>query len=116
MANTGPHSGGSQIFINMSDNLVLDWWVHPETKRHPVFGVIVEGFEAVIAIEQARKVDGMPVAPIKILSCCMAMEDADAKQKREEEKLKTDAEKKEEPKKKEEESAVNGPDAPLPFL
>ena len=48
MANTGqPNTGGSQFFINLVDNVYLDW-DNPRTPyAHPVFGEIVEGMDVV---------------------------------------------------------------------
>jgi peptidylprolyl isomerase len=45
MANAGPNTGGSQFFINVVDNLRLD-------RKHPVFGKVVRGMEAVDAISR----------------------------------------------------------------
>jgi peptidylprolyl isomerase len=45
MANAGPNTGGSQFFINVVDNLRLD-------TKHPVFGRVVSGMEAVDAISR----------------------------------------------------------------
>ena len=51
MANSGPNSGSSQFFINVKDNLGLDWNnnMQPNSK-HPVFGKIVEGMDIIDAI------------------------------------------------------------------
>ncbi len=45
MANAGPNTGGSQFFINVVDNNFLDG-------KHPVFGRVVEGQEAVDKISE----------------------------------------------------------------
>jgi len=51
MANVGqPNSGGSQFFINVNDNLGLDFDKQPLTSKHPVFGRVVEGMDVVDAI------------------------------------------------------------------
>lgn len=51
MANTGqPNSGGSQFFINLGDNIGLDYDKEPRTSRHPVFGTVVSGMDVVDAI------------------------------------------------------------------
>jgi peptidylprolyl isomerase len=47
MANSGPDSGGSQFFINLVDNNVLD-------EIHPVFGQVVEGMDVVDAIGKVK--------------------------------------------------------------
>lgn len=74
MANTGPHSGGSQIFINTVDNPQLDWFTFPETKQHPVFGKVIEGFEVISTIEKVRVVDEIPIDPIKVTSMSIVYE------------------------------------------
>ena len=59
MANTGaPNSSGSQFFINLIDNYVLDFNKEPLTSKHPVFGKVIEGFETIdkIAISQNGEV------------------------------------------------------------
>ncbi len=51
MANTGqPNSGGSQFFINLVDNVSLDFDKEPIQSKHPVFGAVVEGLDIVDAI------------------------------------------------------------------
>ncbi|OIO32240.1 MAG: peptidylprolyl isomerase [Candidatus Yonathbacteria bacterium CG_4_10_14_3_um_filter_47_65] len=47
MANAGPNSGGSQFFINMADNILLDWDKEPFTSKHPVFGRVISGMDVV---------------------------------------------------------------------
>jgi cyclophilin family peptidyl-prolyl cis-trans isomerase len=48
MANTGaPNSGGSQFFINLVNNTYLDFDKPPLTSKHPVFGMVIEGFNIV---------------------------------------------------------------------
>lgn len=51
MANTGaPNSGGSQFFINVADNVGLDYDKPPMGSSHPVFGKVISGQEIVDAI------------------------------------------------------------------
>jgi len=51
MANSGrPNSGGSQFFINLVDNVYLDWDKPPESSKHPVFGKVIEGMDTVEAM------------------------------------------------------------------
>jgi len=55
MANIGqPDSGGSQWFINLSDNTNLDFDKPPFTSKHPVFGKVVEGMDVVDAIAKVE--------------------------------------------------------------
>ena len=66
MANSGPNSGGSQIFINVRDNSYLDWFSGGRSK-HPVFGKIVEGYDVVLRASKARTMPGdRPVKPIQV--------------------------------------------------
>ncbi len=68
MANTGqPNSGGSQFFINLTDNTPLDFDKQPMSSRHPVFGRVVEGMDVVdaIAIIETSQRD-VPTDPIVI--------------------------------------------------
>ena len=68
MANSGPNSGSSQWFINLVDNVNLDFDKFPPESKHPVFGKVIAGMEIVDAIgavetgEQDR-----PVKPVIIL-------------------------------------------------
>ncbi len=51
MANTGrPNSGGAQFFINTVHNQYLDWFT-PGPSKHPVFGKVTTGMDAVDSIE-----------------------------------------------------------------
>jgi peptidylprolyl isomerase len=50
MANSGPNSGGSQFFINLADNVNLDFDKPPLSSKHPVFGRVVTGMDVVDAI------------------------------------------------------------------
>lgn len=47
MANSGPHSGGSQFFINVVDNTYLDWDKGSPRSKHPVFGKVASGIDVV---------------------------------------------------------------------
>ena len=69
MANSGePDSGGSQVFVNVTDNKHLDWWNGESESAHPVFGKIVEGYDIVKKIEGVEIDVEQPVNPIKIVS------------------------------------------------
>jgi len=54
MANSGPNSGGSQFFINLVDNLNLDWDKGDPRSKHPVFGKVVEGMDVVDKISKVE--------------------------------------------------------------
>lgn len=48
MANTGaPNSGGSQFFINLVNNTYLDFDKPPLASKHPVFGMVIDGWSIV---------------------------------------------------------------------
>ncbi|GIW69206.1 MAG: hypothetical protein KatS3mg100_700 [Candidatus Parcubacteria bacterium] len=73
MANTGaPDTGGSQFFINVTDNTFLDFDKDPQTSRHPVFGRVIAGMDVVDAIvnaprdEQDRPLEDIVVQSINI--------------------------------------------------
>lgn len=66
MANTGqPNSGGSQFFINLKDNVFLDFDKPPLTSAHPVFGEVISGWDVVELIENVP-VNGndRPLTPV----------------------------------------------------
>ncbi len=67
MANTGaPNSGGSQFFINTTNNPFLDHF-SPGASRHPVFGKVVDGLDVVRQIEAVRTDrDDNPVVPVQV--------------------------------------------------
>lgn len=50
MANRGPETGGSQFFINLVDNINLDFDKPPAMSKHPVFGQVIEGMDVVDTI------------------------------------------------------------------
>ena len=69
MANTGrPNSGSSQFFINTSQNSYLDWF-SPGPSKHPVFGKIISGQDAVAKIAKTPT-DGRdhPKTPVQVIS------------------------------------------------
>lgn len=47
MANSGPNTGGSQFFVNLVNNTYLDFDKSPYTSAHPVFGIVVDGWDVV---------------------------------------------------------------------
>ena len=47
MANSGPNTGNTQFFINLVDNTYLDYNKAPLSSKHPVFGMVIGGFEIV---------------------------------------------------------------------
>ena len=68
MANNGqPNSGGSQFFINLVDNLGLDYDKQPLTSKHPVFGHVVKGMDVVDAIGQVDvNMNNLPLEDVVI--------------------------------------------------
>jgi len=72
MANTGrPNSGGSQFFINTTDNAYLDWWDRRTPSKHPVFGKVNDGFDVVKQIETRGTRTGRPTRPVQMISVTM---------------------------------------------
>ncbi len=69
MANSGPNSGGSQFFINLVDNLPLDFDKPPLESSHPVFGRVISGMDVVDAIAKVPVTPGnnRPLEPVTIL-------------------------------------------------
>lgn len=65
MANAGPNTGGSQFFINLKDNIFLDFDKPPLSSAHPVFGEVITGWDIVELIENVP-VDGndRPITPV----------------------------------------------------
>lgn len=69
MANSGPNSGGSQFFINLVDNVNLDFDKPPLTSQHPVFGRVVAGMEVVDAIGKVDvNMNNLPGEDVVIVS------------------------------------------------
>ena len=69
MANIGqPNSGGSQFFINLVPNVMLDFDKQPLTSKHPVFGHVLRGMEVVdeIAKVETKKPENRPIEPVII--------------------------------------------------
>jgi peptidylprolyl isomerase len=68
MANIGqPNTGGSQFFINFTNNIGLDHDKQPLTSKHPVFGQVVDGqgvVDAIIRVETDSR--DLPLKPIVI--------------------------------------------------
>ena len=65
MANSGPNTGGSQFFINLKNNIFLDFDKAPLTSAHPVFGVVISGWDTVEIIEAvAVNSQDRPVTPV----------------------------------------------------
>lgn len=69
MANTGqPNSGGSQFFINVSNNSSLNWWDNSTPSAHPVFGKIIDNYPLIEQISQVRTRQDCPVEPVQMIS------------------------------------------------
>ncbi len=68
MANTGqPNSGGSQFFINLADNVNLDFNKEPFASKHPVFGKVISGMNIVDVIGTTKVgARDLPVEPVII--------------------------------------------------
>lgn len=68
MANAGPNSGSSQFFINLVDNVFLDYDKPPFTSKHPVFGEVVDGMDVVDEIGKVATGPGdRPIENVVIL-------------------------------------------------
>lgn len=67
MANSGPHSGGSQFFINLVDNIGLDFDKPPQSSQHPVFGRVIVGMNIVDQIANVPTNErDLPLEPVVI--------------------------------------------------
>ena len=68
MANIGqPNSGGSQFFINYTNNVGLDYDKQPLTSKHPVFGHILVGMEVLDQIANTETDErDLPIVPVVI--------------------------------------------------
>lgn len=65
MANSGPNTGSSEIFINLKDNLFLDYNKPPLTSAHPVFGSVSSGWTTVSDIGLvATDPNDQPLIPV----------------------------------------------------
>ncbi len=65
MANSGPGTGGSQFFINTTDNVNLDFDKGDPRSQHTVFGEVVEGMQVVDDIEKVEtKYPDRPTEPV----------------------------------------------------
>ncbi len=65
MANSGANTGGSQFFINLVDNLNLDWDKGDERSKHPVFGKVISGMEIVDSIGGVATTGGNTNRPLE---------------------------------------------------
>ncbi len=62
MANSGPHTNGSQFFITTAETPWLDG-------RHVVFGRVVKGMETVYAVEKEGTSSGKTSKKITVVEC-----------------------------------------------
>jgi len=82
MANVGqPNSGGSQFFINLTNNIGLDFDKQPNTSKHAVFGSVVAGLEVVDAVAKVEVGErDIPLIPIVIESISIGENTQDAQE------------------------------------
>lgn len=62
MANSGPHSAGSQFFITFRPTPRLDG-------KHVAFGHVAEGHEVLAALEAVGSYSGTPLRPVTVADC-----------------------------------------------
>ncbi len=61
MANSGPNTGGSQVFINLVDNTFLDYDKPPASSAHPVFGRVTDGMDVVDSLEAGDVIEKITI-------------------------------------------------------
>ena len=79
MANAGPDTDGSQFFITFVPTPHLN-------NRHTIFGEVVEGMEAVRALEKAGSRSGRPSEALKLVKTTISIERAAKADKAKDEK------------------------------
>jgi peptidylprolyl isomerase len=67
MANSGKDSNGSQFFICTSKTEWLD-------NKHVVFGVVLEGYETILAMESVGSPSGSVKVPVVIEDCSVLVD------------------------------------------
>jgi len=69
MANAGqPDSGGSQFFLNVADNKFLDCSPNSKKVGNPVFGRVLQNYDAFVQMSQVNTTKDKPVEPIKMIN------------------------------------------------
>jgi cyclophilin family peptidyl-prolyl cis-trans isomerase len=65
MANAGPNTGSSEIFINLKDNTFLDYDKAPTSSAHPVFGSVTANWSVVSNIGMVPvNSNDQPITPV----------------------------------------------------